>query len=243
MFQAMTCPNCGAAVSTSDMQHDLATCAYCRASFRVPKTLTPEPDMGDLILGADFSAGTVPGWGRFHTDKTELKPGTPPELRAEFPSSNLMHYVLQSSGLFDDYDASVSIRFLQGNTRYIRAGFALRYDPNQGGYALLISAQSTYMIGWYHQGDDGKLAWAGELIDWTEHTALREGLNASNRLRVVMYGERMRVYLNGVLASSLRDEKFRLGQVRLGLEPSDKSSIAVAFSDLQLREVPAQLEN
>jgi len=74
-------------------------------------------------------------------------------------------------------------------------------------------------------------------LNWAKHTALRSGLGQSNRLRVVTNGKRIRIYLNGVLATSLQDERFEVGQVRLGVEPSEHSNVEVAFSDLQVREV------
>jgi predicted membrane-bound spermidine synthase len=57
-----------------------------------------------------------------------------------------------------------------------------------------------------------------------------------NRLRVVMHGDQIRVYLNGVLTTSLRDRRFSAGLVRLVISPGTRSSGEVASSDLQLRE-------
>ena len=60
-MQALNCPNCGAALPQKAIKaSDLVSCEFCGTSFRVPKTLTPEPDMGDLILGADFYEKTTP---------------------------------------------------------------------------------------------------------------------------------------------------------------------------------------
>jgi hypothetical protein len=44
--------------------------------------------------------------------------------------------------------------------------------------------------------------------------------------------------LNGVLATSFQDERFKMGKFYLAAEPSEKSSMEVGFSDLQVREVP-----
>jgi hypothetical protein len=186
MFQPIVCPNCGAAIPATDVRlMDIAQCTYCNTSFRVPRTLTPEPDLGDLLLGADFNTvSDIPGWQKLNPERTRMLYGPPPELLAELPASELVHYVLQSSGLFEDFDVSVGIRFMDGALNYIRAGLVLRYNPNQGGYVFFISPQRTYMIGFYHYVED-KIAWGGELINWTEHTALRHGFDVVNRLRVV----------------------------------------------------------
>jgi hypothetical protein len=52
-----------------------------------------------------------------------------------------------------------------------------------------------------------------------------------------MKGDRVRVYINGVLATSLRDDRYSLGLVRVVVSPGNDSGIEAAFSALQLREV------
>ncbi|HEX2696385.1 MAG TPA: hypothetical protein VHM28_01670, partial [Anaerolineales bacterium] len=217
---------------------DLITCEYCNTTFRVPKTLTPEPSIGDLILGADFSRKPIPGWGFINEDSSSLVQTKPPELRAKLAASDMLYYVLNSSGYFDNVDASVSFRFDAGDVEYIRAGLVLRYQKGVGSYGVLISAQNTYMVGYYEKtaAGDGSVDWK-TILDWTRHTALRGGLKQTNRLRVIVDGNRLRVYLNGVVATSLRDNHFELGEVLLAAEPGSKAGIEVAFSDLQLRSV------
>jgi hypothetical protein len=46
------------------------------------------------------------------------------------------------------------------------------------------------------------------------------------------------VYLNGVLASSIRDTRYRAGKLCVVVEPNGESTrLGIAMSDLQLREV------
>jgi hypothetical protein len=144
--------------------------------------------------------------------------------------------VLSSSGFFDNVDASVSIRFYEGELKYIDAGLTLRYQKGVGSYAVLISPLGTYSVGYYVPGDDSGMDWR-HIVDWTSHSAIRTGLNQVNRLRVVLNGDRLRVYINGVLASSLRDTRYEVGEVLLDAESSKSSSVDVGFTDLQVREV------
>jgi hypothetical protein len=62
-MQAVNCPNCGAALPVRAAKSNVVTCEFCSTTFRVPSSLTPEPDMGDLLLGVDFSRKPMPGWG------------------------------------------------------------------------------------------------------------------------------------------------------------------------------------
>ncbi len=217
----------------------LITCQYCNTSFRVPKTLTPEPDLGDVLLAADFSQKPIVGWNFPNEDKVRLIPSHPPELHAKCPTADTLYYVLNSTGYFDDLDAGVSFKFQSGNEKFIRAGLILRYQKGVGSYGALVSAQGTYMVGYYEKGARDDLVWK-IVLDWTSHSALRSGYNQANRLRPIVKGDHLRIYLNGALATSLHDQRYALGEVLLAVEPGQKSDVEVSFFDLQLREAPKE---
>lgn len=235
-MKSLNCANCGAALSAQAIRFDIATCEFCGTSFRIPNTLTPEPDMGDLLLGADFADAHMPGWEVLNADKLKFLKGDPPEMFGVFkPDLTKSHYMLKSSGLLDDFDAGVNIKFTQGTLEKIRAGFYLRFTDD-GGFGLLVSAQSSYTLGSFIKDAEGKLIWQ-KILAWTNHTALRHGFNVSNRLRVICNRDSFRVYLNGVLATSFKDARFPAGTLYLTVEPGDGLDGGFAFSDLQVREV------
>ncbi|WKZ46001.1 MAG: zinc ribbon domain-containing protein [Anaerolineales bacterium] len=235
-MQSLNCPNCGAAIPPKAIKaSDLVTCEFCGTSFRVPKTLTPEPDMGDLILGADFSSKVMPGWEVINEQLLTFHKGKPSELRGSYKPQINTYYVLKSSGFLDDFDASINIKYTDGVKDIIRAGFYLRFT-DEGGYAVLVSVIGSYSIGYYKKDQKGELKWE-DLLPWANHTALRSGMNETNRLRVICQGEKFRVYLNGVLATSFKDSVFKRGKLYLAVVPTEKSNLDVTFTDLQLREV------
>ncbi|MBK8619624.1 MAG: hypothetical protein IPN96_21565 [Anaerolineales bacterium] len=234
-MRALNCPNCGAALPARIIKMDVATCEFCGTSFRIAKSLTPEPDMGDLLLGADFGDKIMPGWEAMNEDRLSFHKGSTPELHCRFEPHPNSYYVLRSSGLLDNFDISVNIKLTEGEREWIRAGVYTRFSP-EGGYGFLVSAQASYTFGYFAKDEKGELAFF-KLMAWTTHTALRSGVNETNRLRVICNEENFRVYLNGVLAASFKDEKFKMGKLYLAAEPSEKSVIGVVFSDLQLREV------
>ena len=230
------CPNCGGAFPTDKLNTEFVTCEFCGTTFRVPKTLTPEPDMGDLLLGADFSRKPIPGWELLNEDKLTLhSDGDSSELRGAFSAHTRTYYLLKGSGLIDNFDASVSMKFLDGNIEWIRTGFYTRFS-DEGGYGFLVSAQGSYTFGLFVKDKNGELIWQ-KLMAWTYHTALHSGLHLENRLRVICNQDRFRVYLNGVLAASFKDTRFEVGKLYLAVEPSEKSNVGIAFSNLELREV------
>lgn len=231
LLHELSCVNCGATIRVMAMRGAVVQCDYCHASFRVPTSLTPEPEMGDLLLGADFRDIALPGWTLLNRDKLEFRPGAPAELWATFSGSDRIHPILRSPGPFDDFDVSISIRFVKGSYEHISAGLELR-SGDDGDYVVRISAQGTFCLGWHK-----KTEWGGAIINWTEHPALRARMGEFNRVRVAMRGDQIRIYLNGVIASSIHDPKFSSGLIRLVSSPSIKDSITVAFSDLQLRDI------
>jgi hypothetical protein len=234
-MRSLNCPNCGASLPAHASKVDVVTCEFCNTTFRTSNTYTPEPTMGNLLLGADFSRKPVPGWGFYNEEKIKLIPGTPPELQVSFEPKNGLYDVIGSSGLFDNVDISVTIKFLEGKHDWIYGGIFTRYGT-EGGYAFLISAQSSFKLGYYSKDKEDKLAWT-DLMAWTSHTALRSGLEETNRLRVICDGQRLKMYLNGVLATSIRDTRFEVGRLYVSFSSGKESNIVATISDLQLREV------
>jgi len=235
MTHSLDCHSCGAPIALHSLHSPIINCPYCNKSVQVPKDLLPYLSTGKVLLRADFNDPNLPGWEKVNPECQSLVLGPQPEFQSRFPSSGRVHFALKSSGYFEDQDASVTMRFLEGDTTYIRAGLFLRYQDGIGGYGILVSAQSTYLIGYYETPPGEKMAWKTKL-NWTTHTALLPGLNQSNRLRVVAQGNRFKVYLNGVMATSIKDDLYQEGQIRLAVEPSDKSDIRIAFSTLEIRE-------
>lgn len=229
-LQELTCANCGAAIDVRAVRGTVAACGYCGTSFRIPETMTPEPTLGDLLLGADFRDPELPGWVASTPEYLEFRPGSPAELWASLPASDLIHPIVRTPGPLDDLDAGVTIRFISGSHTHVSAGFELR-SWDAGDYIARISAQGTFSLGWH-----AKTEWGGDLVPWSNHPALRGNWGDANRLRVVMRADQMRLYFNGVLAVSLRDTRFASGRLRLVVSPGKQAPAVVAFSDLQLRE-------
>jgi len=235
-MKALNCPNCGATLPASAVKADFTVCDFCGTTFRMSKTLTPEPSMGDLLLGADFRSSTLPGWELIKEGDVTFHKGNPSELRGFYGPRINSYYVLKSSGFLDDFDASINIKFTDGDEKLITAGFYPRmtYD---GGYGVYISPIGSYNIGYFTMDTtSGDFKW-NTFVDWTYHASLRTGKNTTNRLRVIFDGERLRVYLNGVLATSLKDNRYKMGKLYVVVEPNGDSNLGIAFSNLQVREI------
>jgi hypothetical protein len=110
----------------------------------------------------------------------------------------------------------------------------LRTTPLVSSYRVSVSPLPTFRFASWVAGVESRV-----FSDWTSHPALRK--DASNRVRMVAQGSRLRVYLNGVLAASAHDDALTSGRVVLCVGPSGRhdTRYSVAFSDFELRDVPA----
>src|SRR5689334_1216340 len=88
LLHELACVNCGAVIRVMAMRGSVVSCDVCHASFRIPTSLTPEPELGDLLLGSDFREVDTPGWIPLNRNNLEFRPGTPAELWATFPPSD-----------------------------------------------------------------------------------------------------------------------------------------------------------
>lgn len=233
-MKSLNCPSCGASTSNI-IKEDFVVCEFCGTTFHISKKLTVKPGAGGLLLDADFGNGSLPGWEIVRDGQLDFHKGNPPELRGMYQPLINAYDVLRSLASFDDFDAGMNIRFTDGNEKLITAGFYPRFTLG-GGYAVYISPLGLYNIGYLSKDDKGAWKWEN-LMDWTAHTALHAGMNQGNHLRVVCDGDRFYVYLNGVLGTSFKDDRSKIGRLHVVVEPNGETNLGIALSDLQVREI------
>ncbi len=190
--------------------------------------------MGNLLLAADFQDAHIPGWKVYSWEKPAefTQDNGIPEWCVTLPPSpdHMTAFLLATPGILDDFDVCVSLRFLAGDKVNFFAGFDLRAGED-GYYQVVMDASGNFRAGWFE-----KTKWAGDLVKWTAHPSLRNGFDMRNTLRVLLHGTQMRIYLNGVLATSLHDSRFTAGKLRL-FAATYELEMRLAVSNLQVREV------
>lgn len=235
-LQSSICAACGAPLE--DFSRSLVICKFCGTPYWLPEIqryvpgVQAKPDIGDLLLGADFQEGKIPGWIVYQKENIQFRHQSPypPELWVTLPGENAFKGILQSPGPLFNCDLSVNIRFISGIWDQIRAGVEFRHR-DEGDYLVAISPQGTFCIGYHNERQ-----WGDYLSKWGDHDSLNIGWEELNRLRVITRGDQIRVYLNGSLAASLLDFRYKQGSVMVVVGPIDGDAV-VAFSDLQLRQV------
>ena len=231
----LACPNCGYPLPAGTVPGSVVQCAACGTTFKLPTIMAPAPDLGELLLGADFLDPHIPGWKVYPWEKPAVFgqfQGIPEWQVILAPEKeHRTDFLLATPGPFDDFDVSVGARFLSGDEKNFFIGFDLRVS-DAGYYQVVIDSTGHFRVSWYEKG-----AWVGHLAPWSDHPSLKSGLGEFNTLRVLMHQTQLRVYLNGVLAASLHDTRFSAGKLRL-MAASYDQEMRLAVSNLQLRDVP-----
>jgi hypothetical protein len=234
-MKALNCPGCGASAPKNAVKADFVVCEFCGTTFHLSKKLSAKPSVGGLLLDADFGNSALPGWEVVNEGKLDFHKGNPSELHGFYGPRVNAYYVLKSLSSFDDFDAGINIKFTEGDEKLIMAGLYPRFTLG-GGYAVYLSPLGLYNIGYFSKDKNEEWKWE-ILMDWTEHTAIQKGMNKTNHLRVVCNGERFHVYLNGVLGTTFKDGRSRMGRLYVVAEPNGETNLGIVLSDLQVREI------
>jgi hypothetical protein len=227
--RSLSCDRCGASIPLAGGR--FVACPYCGQLYDLSDRGGPR--RGELLLGADFRDPSLPGWRVYQKEKLRIGDGGLPRLVGNFPKRDSTSWLLESLGSFDNIDAAVTISFLAvGDVKeHCRLGFDFR-STDEGHYCVDLAPKGNYCVARYEKASEEK--WR-ILVDFASHPALRPGLGVPNRLRVVAYNDHLRVHVNDVLVSSVRDSRFTYGTVGVVLENSG-TDVTFALSDLELRE-------
>jgi ribosomal protein L7/L12 len=192
------------------------SCPYCGTTLRVPSS-------GRVLAATDFRDPAMPGWTTGLKKELELAGG---ELLTRLDAHPGSWNVLRSLATFDDFDVSVTLRLLWGDLTSTNAGLMVR-RTDRGWYQVGVSTNATVAIDYFNPQHQ-------PLMPWTHHPCVRGQPGDANELRIVMIGDRLRVFVNGVQIAALRDPSSSFGQIYLF--GSSRVPMAVAFSSLVVRE-------
>ena len=220
-----SCSECGAPTLFG-----VADCGLCSAPTAGDELGVARVRRGATILSAGPAGGGFKGWQQHSGVELKEVEGPPAELMVNLPPHDGPVSVLSTATPYDDVELAVTIRFAQAQPE-ASAGIELR-KSDVGNYVARLSPDGRFSVGTYSGPE-----WAGYLVPWTSHPAIRAGLGARNRLRVSGRGNQVRVFANGVLVTSLRDDRHPNGQ--WGIVGVAKAQLLeVGYSQLQLRDLP-----
>ena len=128
-----------------------------------------------------------------------------------------------------DYEVEIDTIHAQGplDNSY---GPLVRYQLGTDGfYWFQISSDGYYSVDLYHQGE------FANLVAWQPSAAINQGLEATNRVRVVCDGDRFQFYANGVHLVDVTDATLSGGTVGLAAGTFDEPGAVIHFDNLVIR--------
>jgi hypothetical protein len=131
------------------------------------------------------------------------------------------------SGTYSNVSVEVDTRF-DTTMSDTAAGIIFDYQDEKNFYFYSITADGHYALDLQHNGK-----WIA-LVDWTESPKIKSP-GQSNRLRVDVIGDRIRLYVNGTLLDEASDDTFTSGGMALSVNTFEKSYVTVKFDNLLVK--------
>jgi len=127
-----------------------------------------------------------------------------------------------------DFVVEVDTRAVEGPLDN-NLGILVRYqDDDESFYWFQISSDGLFAVDRL-DGDE----WVS-LANWQESAAIRQGLDVTNRLKVVCSGEQFTFYVNDTWLATVTDDAFATGSIGLAAGSFDEPGVVVHFDNVRV---------
>jgi hypothetical protein len=106
----------------------------------------------------------------------------------------------------------------------------VRSEPDQG-YLFSVSCDGRYNL-WKWDGKDTPKGKATTLIWWKASGAIQTGSNASNRVGVLTYEDRLILFINGVKVDEYKDKTFSSGHFGVFVNPDATENYTIVIDEM-----------
>lgn len=198
------------------------------------RSLLPQSDggPGEQIGGASFADAFVAGQtGKWliEQDSAGSTAIVNEQLLITVASPNTVQYSTLQDKIYGDFALEVDVTQIAGppESSY---GILFRVTDGQQFYRFDITGNGLYIIE-RHNGDG---TWTRLVPEWASASALNQGLNTTNRLRVLASGSSLAFYANDVLLAQVDDNTFTSGMIGLDAGTFGGSNLQVAFDNVTI---------
>jgi hypothetical protein len=183
----------------------------------------------DALYQDNFTPGSIGPW-LFEADELGRTAVINDELIIAINAPNTMQYTMLSEPTFSDFLLEVDARQIAGDLES-SFGFLVRMQDTEQFYRFSITGNGLYMVERRAAGG----AWTQYPLDWISTPAINQGVNASNRLKLVADGAKLSFYVNDVLLHQLDDALYPSGHIALNAGTFGQPGLQVAFDNLIVR--------
>ena len=196
------------------------------------RPLLPEDQATNAAAGSPILEEFVPGsTGNWILEQDDLGSTAiiNEELVITVASPNTMQFSTLEGASFSDFALEVDA-FQRSGPPEGSSGILFRMQDNNQFYRFEITGNGLFMV--ERRNSDG--TWTRLVPDWTPSTAINQGLNVSNRLKVIAAGSTMTFYANDILLTQVTDGAYSEGTVALDAGTFGGSNLQVSFDNLSI---------
>jgi hypothetical protein len=184
----------------------------------------------DLLFADNFAPGEVGDW-QIEGDAAGQTTLLNENLVIEIDEPNVMQFATLQTPGFTDFILEVDVRQLQGD---LQSSFGVLFrmqNPNQF-YRFEITGNGMFML----ERRNGDGTWTRFLEDWVDSSAIRQGYNEVNRLKIRAIGPNISIFANDMLLFQGSDSAYTSGTIALDAGTFTQPGLQVAFDNLEVRE-------
>ena len=185
------------------------------------------PAQGELLYQEDFrDPGS--GWDTWSDESTAGKYVDGEYRLAVYDEDYMAWSYPADTHEFKDFAIEADARQVEGSLDST-FGLIVRHQVDEEQYYWFqISGDGYYSV--EKKGEGGWIL----LQEWEPSDAIKQGLDATNRLRVVCYGDRFSFYANETHLTDLVDDTLRAGAIGLAAGAYDEPPVVVHFDNLSV---------
>ncbi len=194
--------------------------------------LPADGEAGIVASSSDFTDAFVPGQtGDWQLEQDELGSAAVvnEELVLTIAAPNTIQYASLQEKAFGDFALEVDATQRAGPAES-SYGILFRMQNDGQFYRFDITGNGLYMIE-RHQSDG---TWTRLVPDWMPSSALNQGLNVVNRLKVLATGPTLTFYANDELLTQVTDTTFIDGAIGLDAGTFGGGNLQVSFDNLHV---------
>ncbi|MCP4419855.1 MAG: DUF1080 domain-containing protein [Chloroflexi bacterium] len=183
----------------------------------------------DVIFADGFVAGEMGNW-LIEGDNAGQTAVINEQLVIELSDNNIMQFSTLPDQTFDNFIMEVDARLLQGDLGN-SYGVLFRMQDSTRFYRFEITGDGFFMV----ERRDGDAGWTRFVDSWTESTAINQGLNSTNRLKVEARGQSVALYVNDSLIHQFTDTAYASGTIALDAGTFVQPQAQVAFDNVVVK--------
>lgn len=185
---------------------------------------------GDALFYDEFAPGETGEW-LLEGDENGRATIIDGRLVIEVDGANIVHFTTLAEPRFTNFDLAVEVTQLAGSPD---STYGVLFGLDDGGDAFFrfeITGNGLYVV--ERRAADG--SWERFTDGWVAAPALNQGVDATNRLRILAAAPTFSFYANETLLTQVTDARYQGGNVGLDAGTFGQPGLRVAFDNVIVR--------